>query len=128
MHNRWAVLAALTFARTVMGFQFETVPALATPVMQTFGLRYFELGSIIGLYLLPGIVVALPGGVIAQRFGDKRVVGFGLAAMALGSALMALSQDVTLFTAGRVVSGIGAVFLNVLVTKMVTDWFQGKEV
>jgi MFS family permease len=41
---------------------------------------------------------------------------------------MALSQDVTLFTAGRVLSGIGAVFLNVLVTKMVTDWFQGKEV
>jgi hypothetical protein len=66
-----------------MGFRFETVPALATPVMQTFGLRYFELGSIIGHHLLPGIVV--PGGVIAQRFGGKRVVGFGLAAMALGA-------------------------------------------
>jgi fucose permease len=65
-----------------MGFRFETVPALATPVMQTFGLRYFELGSIIGHYLLPGIVVALPGVVIAQRFGEKCVVGFGLAAMA----------------------------------------------
>ena len=66
MHERWAVLAALTFARTVMGFQFETVPALAAPVMQTFGLRYFELGTIVGLYLLPGIAVALPGGVIVS--------------------------------------------------------------
>jgi MFS family permease len=122
------VLAALTFARTVMGFQFETVPALATPVMQSFGLRYFELGSIVGLYLLPGIAVALPGGVIARRFGDKRVVSFGLAAMAIGSILMAVSENVTLFTAGRLISGTGAVFLNVLVTKMVSDWFEGEEI
>lgn len=28
---------------------------------------------------------------------------------------------------GRVLSGAGAVLLNVLVTKMVTDWFQGRE-
>jgi hypothetical protein len=34
-----------------------------------------------------------------------------------------LSHDLALFTAGRLLSGIGAVFLNVLVTKMVTDWF-----
>jgi MFS family permease len=41
---------------------------------------------------------------------------------------MALSQDVGMFIAGRTLSGIGAVFLNVLVTKMITDWFQGKEI
>jgi MFS family permease len=32
-----------------------------------------------------------------------------------------------MLTLGRVLSGTGAIFFNVLVTKMVTDWFKGRE-
>jgi MFS family permease len=128
MGNRWGILAVLTFARTAMGFQFQTVAALSVPLLTEFHLSYAGLGTLVGLYLFPGVVVALPGGLIAQRFGDKRVVCAGIAAMALGSALMALAESTTLLNVGRVLSGCGAVFLNVLFTKMVTDWFQGKEI
>jgi predicted MFS family arabinose efflux permease len=129
MHSgRWAILAALTFARTIMGFQFQTVAALSAALIAEFGMSYAALGTLVGLYLLPGIAVAIPGGLIAQRFGDKRVVCAGLAAMAVGSAIMASSDNAAVLTAGRILSGCGAVFLNVLVTKMVTDWFQGREI
>ena len=33
-----------------------------------------------------------------------------------------------LFSVGRLISGMGAVLLNVLVTKMTTDWFVGREI
>ena len=46
------------------------------------------LGLLIGLYMLPGIVIALPGGMLGQRFGAKRVVLVGLALMTIGGALM----------------------------------------
>ena len=126
--NRWLILAALTFARTVMGFQFQAVTAVAPPLMADFHLNYAELGTLIGLYLFPGAAVALPSGVLAQRFGDKRVALFGLAAMALGGVLMTLGADSALLSAGRLIAGCGAVLLNVLLTKMVTDWFQGREI
>lgn len=126
--NRWLILAALTFARTVMGFQFQAVTAVGPPLMADFHLNYAELGTLIGLYLFPGAAVSLPSGVLAQRFGDKRLVSVGLAAMTLGGALMALSADSALLTAGRLIAGCGAVLLNVLLTKMVTDWFQGREI
>ncbi|HEV2629174.1 MAG TPA: MFS transporter [Pseudolabrys sp.] len=127
MSNRWLILAALTFARTVMGFQFQSVAAVAPLVIADFHIGYAALGTVIGLYLLPGVAVAIPGGVLAQRFGDKRMVLFGLAAMTLGGLMMA-SGDETLLTAGRVLSGCGAVVLNVLLTKMTTDTFEGREV
>src|SRR6185437_5053177 len=127
MSNRWLILAALTFARTVMGFQFQSVAAVAPLVIAGFHIGYAALGTVIGLYLLPGVAVAIPGGVLAQRFGDKRMVLFGLAAMTLGGLLMALGDE-TLLTAGRVLSGCGAVVLNVLLTKMTTDTFEGREV
>jgi MFS family permease len=127
MSNRWLILAALTFARTVMGFQFQSLAAVAPFVIGDFHIGYAALGTIIGLYLLPGVAVAIPGGVLAQRFGDKRMVLMALAAMTLGGLMMA-SGDETLLTAGRILSGCGAVVLNVLLTKMTTDAFEGREV
>lgn len=84
---------------------------------------YTELGVLIGIYLLPGALFALPGGWLGKRFGDKRVVSTGLAMMTLGGVLLALSDTYEIMLIGRLVSGLGAVLLNVLVTKMVTDWF-----
>jgi len=127
MHERWLVLAVLTLARAAMGFQFQSVAVVSPSLVDQFQLSYAALGTLIGLYLLPGIAVALPGGLLAQRFGDKRVVCSGLAAMAIGGVLMGAADNSTTLMLGRVLSGAGAVVLNVLVTKMVTDWFQGRE-
>jgi MFS family permease len=128
MRDRWLILAILTFARTLMGFQFQSVTASASPIMADFNFSYAELGTLIGLYLLPGAAIALPSGMLAQRFGDKRIVCLGTAAMAIGAVLMSVSGSALLLGAGRLLSGTGAVLLNVLVTKMVIDWFQGREV
>lgn len=79
------------------------------------------------MYLLPGVVFALPSGMLGARFGDKRMVLLGLGLMALGGAGFALAGNVTEAVIARSISGVGAVVLNVLLVKMVTDWFDGKE-
>jgi MFS family permease len=128
MRNRWLILAVLTFGRAAMGFQFQSVAAVSPFLLDRFQMSYAVLGTLVGLYLVPGIAVALPGGVLAQRFGDRRVICLALAAMTLGGALMGVAENYGALSAGRIVSGVGAVVLNVLVTKMVTDWFQGREI
>jgi MFS family permease len=72
--------------------------------------------------------LSLPGGVFGQRYGDKTIACVGLGAMTLGGIFMAQADGALSLTLGRVVSGTGAIFFNVLVTKMVTDWFKGREV
>jgi MFS family permease len=86
-----------------------------------------RLGWLIGLYLLPGAAVALPGGLLGKRFGDSRVVIAGLVLMAAGGLGLAAARSFAEANAARLVSGIGAVMLNVLVTKMVADAFDAKE-
>jgi MFS family permease len=127
MRERWLILAVLTFARTAMGFQFQSVAAVSPLLIDQLQMSYAALGTLVGLYLLPGVVVALPGGALAQCFGDKRVVCVGLAAMALGGAFMGAVDSPAALSFGRIIAGAGAVVLNVLLTKMVTDWFQGRE-
>jgi predicted MFS family arabinose efflux permease len=125
MGERWRILAALTFARTSMGFQ--SVASLAPFVSGELGLDNTQLGWLIGLYLLPGAVIALPGGLLGARYGDKRVALLGLALMTGGGIWLAKAASFAEADAARLVSGVGAVILNVLITKMVADWFEGKE-
>jgi len=62
MANRWGVLGLLFLVRTTMAFQFESVAAISPVLQRDFGVGLGEIGTLIGLYLLPGVVIALPGG------------------------------------------------------------------
>lgn len=128
MINRWTILAVLFCARTAMAFQFQSIAALSPLIIEDYGVTLAEIGLLIGLYLAPGVVVAIPGGAIAGRFGDKRVVGFSMCLMALGSAMIAWAPSQDILIAGRLVAGAGGVALNVVMTKMVVDWFAGREI
>lgn len=128
MPTRWLMLLVLFAARTTMAFQFQVVGALSPLFRETFGVGLADIGFLIGIYFAPGLVLALPSGALGRRFGDKRMVLFGLGMMIVGGVLMASSDVWSGQVAGRVLAGIGSVFLNVLMTKMVADWFAGREI
>ncbi len=128
MPNRWVILLVLTLARTTMGFQFQALSSISPALIAETTISYTALGILIGAYMLPGVFIAIPGGWFGKRFGDKRVVLAGLTMMTAGGAVLVLSDSYGVMFAGRLVSGVGAVLLNVLVTKMVTDWFAGQRI
>ena len=128
MADRWFILALLFSVRITMAFQFQSVAALAPLIERTSGASLADIGLLIGLYMSPGLVLALPGGAIGRRFGDKRVILAGLALMFAGGLIMAFSPSWNGQIAGRLIAGIGGVLLNVLMSKLVGDWFAGKEI
>lgn len=127
MSKRWLVLAVLAFARIAMGFQFQAVASVAPFLVDEFHIDYAAVGTLIGLYLLPGIVLALPGGFLGRRFGEKRMVLIGLGLMAVGGAVSAAGTSYAILVAGRAITGVGVVLQFVLMTKMLSDWFKGRE-
>ncbi len=110
-----------------MGLQFQSIGSVAPLLVRDLGLDFALLGFLIGAWMLPGVLVAIPGGLLGRRFGDKQVVVVGLALMAGGTWLLAAAGSYADAVAGRLVSGTGAVLLNVLLAKMVADWFQERE-
>jgi MFS family permease len=126
-YNRWLVLAVLFLARTSMWFQFQSIASVSPFLIDELAIDYAMLGTLIGLYKLPGIVFALPGGMLGRRFGDKQVVLCGLVMMALGGVLTGTAEDYATAVAGRTLSGCGGVLLNILLAKMTMDWFARRE-
>jgi MFS family permease len=88
VNARWIMLAVLTTARLAMGFQFQSVGSASPFLVSDLGIDYSSVGFLIGLYLLPGVFLALPGGFIGNRFGDRRVVIVGLLLMFVGGILV----------------------------------------
>lgn len=125
--SRWFILAILFLARTAMGLQFQSVGSVGPILVDSLGIEYAAVGVLIGLYLLPGVLIALPGGLLGERFAAKHIVVVGLAMMTAGGLIMGLSDWYPALAVGRLVSGTGAVLMNVLLSKMVTDWFAGRE-
>ena len=128
MRSRWTILAVLFVARTAMAFQFQSVGAVAPLVSDSLGASLADIGVLIGLYLAPGVALALPGATIGRRYGDKATVLVGLLMMLAGEMLMTTSTSWNLQVGGRLIGGTGGVLLNVLMTKMVADWFTGREI
>jgi MFS family permease len=128
LRNRWGILAVLFTVRVTMSFQFQSVGAIA-PLMGTqFDASLADVGLLIGLYFTPGVALSLPGGAIGLKFGDKAMVLAAITLMLAGGLAMAFSNLWAGQIAGRLVSGAGGVLLTVQMTKMVADWFAGKEI
>ena len=126
MLGRWGLVAALVLARAAFGFQFQSIASLAPELTRAFGLDYARLGTLIGLYMAPGILVALPGGLLGRRFGERRLLGGGLLLMALGPVASAFATTAGGLGAGRVLAGTGAVLLTVQLGKIAADRFEGR--
>lgn len=125
--SRWTILLVLFGVRTSMGYQFQAIPVLSPVLMHDLAMSVADIGILIGLYHSPGVLLALPGGALGARFGDKRLVVAGLVLMLVGGIVTVLGTTVSAQFSGRLIAGIGGVALNVLMTKMVADWFAGRE-
>lgn len=125
--TRWAMLALLFFCRTSLGFQFQTMGSAAPGVTAEIGLSLTEIGTLIGFFMLPGVVLSIPSGYAARYMSDKGLLVLGLLVMGLGGATAAIAAGFGMLALGRILCGIGFVIGTIYFAKMVQDWFGGKE-
>jgi predicted MFS family arabinose efflux permease len=125
--GRWPILWLLVIVRIGMGYQFQAAAGASPWLIGEFGVDYASIGSLVGFYTLPGILISMPGGYLARWIGEKPLLLAGLAAMTVGGLLSGFAGSFEAVFAGRIVSACGVVLLFVVMTKAVGDWFEGGE-
>jgi MFS family permease len=124
---RWAVLvvAFLTvFGALGLGrFGYASV----LPAMQeSLGLSNVQAGALASWNLVGYVVMAVVAGVMATRFGPRRVITAGL--VIAGAAMLAtgLVQGFASASAARALTGVGAGIANVPALAMMSIWFGSR--
>src|SRR5579871_6466799 len=83
-----AVFAMMTMQMSSLGFS-PLLPA----IQKDFAINFSQIGLFTGMYGLIAMVVSLPGGMLAQRFGEKRMLSLGLAGIAAGLLWLSLAPN-----------------------------------
>ena len=125
--KRWLILFLLFFARISLGFQFQTMGSVSSQIIDELSFNYTQIGSLIGLFMVPGLFLAIPAGLTGNFLSDKSIIGLGLISLSLGGGIASLSETYELFFSGRLICGVGFVFSTIFFAKVTTDWFEGKE-
>ena len=127
MQTRWIVLIGVVTARVAFAFQLQTVAVIAPGLMHSFGFDAVAIGILTGLFMLPGLVFAIPSGMLSQKIGERPFLIGCLVALTAGGAVCAIADSYWALWAGRLISGFGAIGINVAMSKIVIDWFADKE-
>lgn len=124
---RWTMLALCFGALVALGLQFQTLGSVADPLAAALGLSFAEIGTLIGLFMVPGLVLSIPAGVAGRYLSDRTLMAVGLFLLALGGAVAALADGFAGLAAGRLLCGAGFVLSTIFFTKAIVDWFAGRE-
>ena len=95
---------------------------LLPSIQRDFGMSYTQLGLFTGLYGLLAMLLSVPAGVSARRFGEKRVLAIGLLGVAVGSVLLgrAWSFESAITFRGLTIFGYRFAFVSVLIAVALT--------
>lgn len=95
---------------------------LLPSIQREFGMSYTELGLFTGMYGLLAMLLSVPAGFSAKRFGEKYVLAVGLVGVALGSVLLgqAWNFDSALSFRAVTITGYRFAFVSVLIAVALT--------
>ena len=125
--RRWFVLASATVSFFAVGMTFFAVPPLVPALRDAFALSNLEIGVLMGAIAVPAIALSIPLGGALDRW-PPRAAGFaGLVTMLVGATAFAVAPSYPWLVVGRLVFGVGGLLMNLLLARLVSLAFAGRE-
>jgi len=124
--SKWWILFLVHVSVLSFALNLQMIPPLLPKLVSEIGLTHTRVGILMGLFTLPGIFLAIPGGRVSDAIGPRSVALWSLALLTAGAFLMLPLHPGFLF-AGRLCSGIGGAVLVVVAPQIIARSFRGRE-
>jgi predicted MFS family arabinose efflux permease len=123
----WSVwgLGALFY---LIAFYQRVAPAVITDrLMAEFAIGAAALGNLSAFYFYSYVAMQIPTGIIADRWGPRKLLTAGAAIAALGTALFAAAPNLWWANAGRLLIGGSVAVGFVSMLKLAGHWFAPRQ-
>jgi MFS family permease len=118
----------LVFAVTVTGILGNTLISAPLPdILREFALDDSAAGVLVAAATLPGIIMAPVIGLLADRFGRRKVLIPCLVVFGIGGLLAVIAPSFAVLVACRLLQGVGSAGLINLAVVMIADSWDGAE-
>ena len=119
----WLILPVVLFGSVAAVIAQFAAPPLMPLLMAEFGIDLAQASTLMSVFSVTGLVLALPAGVILGRFGPVVTGAVALGSVVLGSAMGALAPDYAILLASRLVQGVGVGLIGVTAPAVVAAAF-----
>lgn len=120
--DRYAILVLILTAQTFANVGPLGIPAIAGLIREDLGLTLTQAGSFLSAYYIGPILMSLPAGTMADRWGVKPTLVAGQAVIALGLCAASAAGSYPLLIVLLSAAGVGYGMLNPTSTKAVMAW------
>lgn len=112
----------------LIGFYQRVAPAVMTQELMTdFTIGAAALGNLSAFYFYSYVAMQVPTGILADRWGPRRLLTLGAGAAAGGTLLFALSEDLIVAGFGRLLIGGSVAVAFVCMLKLAAHWFAPRQ-
>jgi MFS family permease len=118
----WAIWGLGSLVYLVAFFQRVAPAVMTEQLMAEFALGGAALGNLSAFYFYAYVAMQIPTGLLADRWGPRKLLATGTAVASMGGALFALAPNFELAAAGRLLVGasVGVGFVSML--KLSSHW------
>jgi MFS family permease len=111
----------------LMGFFQRVAPAvMTTELMQGFNLDATALGNLSAFYFYSYVSMQIPTGILADRWGPRRLLTVGAFVAAVGALLFAMAPTIFWAYLGRFLIGGAVAVAFVGNLKLASEWFPAR--
>ncbi|MCH2213117.1 MAG: MFS transporter [Fuerstiella sp.] len=103
----------------------STVYVLLPILAQSLSLGYAQVGIVRAVYSGIMWVFEIPAGILAERFGERRLLVFGLMTAGLGYGILSTANTVYGVLFALLIAGTGAAFQHSLSSSLISRVFDG---
>lgn len=103
------------------------MPPLLNTLQTSFGVGDAEAGLLMSMAVIPGIFLALPAGLVINKYGFRLLGFLSIISVVVGSLITALANTFAVVLIGRFILGIGGAFIVVGTPTLIPQWFSHKE-
>ena len=121
---RWIILVILLIAYFFVYFHRTSTAVVGTEIVSAVGGSVALLGS---AYFYSYVLMQIPSGLMADRYGVRSLVSVFLLIAALGAFLIGLGESWNTVLIGRVLIGLGLGAMYIPMLKVLAVWFKKNE-
>jgi predicted MFS family arabinose efflux permease len=125
---RWVILILSWLSMLVFAFTMQCLPPILTLLIDALKLTHAEAGSLMSLFALPAILLAILAGMLADQWGPFKTGAISLIFVIIGTLIVGVSGSFLYAGLGRVVAGVGAATISIVAAQVLSQWFRGSEI
>ncbi|MEG2787573.1 MAG: MFS transporter [Romboutsia sp.] len=124
---KWSIWWVITLSFVLVLFLRMSTAVISDNLSNELGFNSIEISNIASFTLYAYALMQIPGGIIIDKYGARKISSLGMIIAGIGSILFGYIQTIELAYLSRIMVGIGTSVILLAMFKIQGNWFKKEE-